>query len=109
MFEQLKAAGTVRSQSDFSKRFCHKSKCWLAYQRHRNRDFTVSAAIACLTNVRRELAILLAEQAISDKTSIHEIDALQNAESELRRFLAAHGIAETIRPPQKIETDLFPT
>lgn len=60
------------------------------------RDFSVSAAVTCLTTVKQELAILLAEQAISDKTSIHEIHALQNAENELRRFLAAYGIAETV-------------
>lgn len=82
------------NQSDFSKTYCQKNKGWFAYQKHKGRDFSISAAIACLSHVKYELELHLLLDKISTEPLIEELDALIYTEKRLRQFLAEHKISE---------------
>jgi len=90
----LRAADLTNNQSNFSRDFCQKHKGWLAYQKHKGRDFSISAAISCLAHVEYELGMYQFLDEISLDPLIEEIDALSYAEKHLRQFLAEHKISE---------------
>jgi hypothetical protein len=73
IYHHLQHNGLVNNREHFSKQYLGKSKNWYAVQTHEGRDFSTSAAIECLRNIRRatrgetlsaqqQLALLTAER-----------------------------------------------
>ena len=73
IYHQLQHNGLVNSRENFSIHYLGKSRNWYAVQTHEGRDFSTSAAIECLRNIRsaasnsaldaaQRLALLTAER-----------------------------------------------
>ena len=73
IYHHLQHNGLVYSREHFSKQYLGKSKNWYAVQTHEGRDFSLSAAIECLRNIRnaasnlaldaeQQMALLTAER-----------------------------------------------
>jgi len=83
----LKSNGFIKSYSEFSRVFCGKNVNWTAYQNHKGRDFSISAAINCLSNIQLR-ARAMAKLASSDlPCSPMEFEALKIAEHAVKSFL----------------------
>ncbi len=52
IYHQLHNNGLVNNREHFSKQDLGKSKIWYAVQTHERLDFSTSAEIACLNNIR---------------------------------------------------------
>ncbi len=76
IYYHLQHNGLVNSREHFSTHYLGKSKHWYAVQTHEGRDFSASAAIECLRNIRsatrgkalsapQQLALLTAERLVS--------------------------------------------
>lgn len=76
IYHHLHNNGLVNNREHFSKHYLGKSKNWYAVQTHERRDFSTSAAIECLRNIRsatsnaeleaaQQLALLTAERLVS--------------------------------------------
>jgi len=76
IYHHLHNNGLVNNREHFSKHYLGKSKNWYAVQTHEGRDFSTSAAIECLRNIRsatsnaelqaaQQLALLTAERLVS--------------------------------------------
>lgn len=75
IYHHLHNNGLVNNREHFSKQYLGKSKNWYAVQTHEGRDFSTSAAIECLRNIRstasnsaldaaQRLALLTAERLV---------------------------------------------
>jgi hypothetical protein len=73
IYHHLHNNGLVNNREHFSKKYLGKSRNWYAVQTHEGRDFSTSAAIECLRNIRsatrgealsapQQLALLTAER-----------------------------------------------
>lgn len=60
LFGILHTNGIYRSLRDFSRNCCGMNTNWASYQRHKNRDLSLQATIACLGTI--ELQIMLSEK-----------------------------------------------
>jgi hypothetical protein len=94
IYKKLKAVNLVTNQADFSTTFCKKHKGWMAYQTHKGRDFSIGAAISCLSYIKQELELYLILNDVAFEPLIEETNALTYAENTLRQFLAENGISE---------------
>jgi hypothetical protein len=76
IYHHLQHNGLVNSREHFSIYYLGKSRNWYAVQTHERRDFSTSAAIECLRNIRsaasnsaldaaQRLALLTAERLVS--------------------------------------------
>jgi hypothetical protein len=76
IYQHLQHNGLVNNREHFSKHYLGKSRNWYAVQTHEGRDFSTSAAIECLRNIRnaasnsaldvtQQLALLTAERLVS--------------------------------------------
>lgn len=54
IYHHLQHNGLVNSREHFSIHYLGKSRNWYAVQTHERRDFSTSAAIECLRNIRCE-------------------------------------------------------
>ena len=82
IYQHLHYNGLVKNQEHFSQHYLGKSRSWYAVQTHERRDFSISAAIACLRNIRgathchtiskqQQLALMTAEHLVSLHLSKH--------------------------------------
>lgn len=80
IYHNLHNNGLVNNRENFSTHYLGKSKNWYAVQTHERRDFSASAAIECLRNIRsaklgdalsgeQRLALLTAERLVSQHLS----------------------------------------
>jgi hypothetical protein len=80
IYHHLHNNGLVNNREHFSKQYLGKSKSWYAVQTHEHRDFSTSAAIECLRNIRsatrgetlsssQQLALLTAERLMAQHLS----------------------------------------
>ena len=89
IYHHLQHNGFVNSREHFSIHYLGKSRNWYAVQTHEGRDFSTSAAIECLRNIRsaacnsaldaaQRLALLTAERLIKsyfvEHTAIIELE-----------------------------------
>jgi hypothetical protein len=76
IYYHLQHNGLVNNREHFSIHYLGKSRNWYAVQTHEGRDFSTSAAIECLRNIRtatnnkeleavQQLALLTAERLVS--------------------------------------------
>lgn len=76
IYHHLHNNGLVNNREHFSMHYLSKSKNWYAVQTHEGRDFSTSAAIECLRNIRnttrsealsaaQQLALLTAARLVS--------------------------------------------
>jgi hypothetical protein len=76
IYYHLHNNGLVNNREHFSTQYLGKSRNWYAVQTHQGRDFSTSAAIECLRNIRsaasnsaldaaQRLALLTAERLVS--------------------------------------------
>jgi len=52
IYQTLKQAQLTTTREAFSRDYVGMSRNWFAWQRHMNRDFSLSAAIQCLRSLR---------------------------------------------------------
>jgi hypothetical protein len=82
IYHHLQHNGLVNNREHFSKHYLGKSRNWYAVQTHEGRDFSTSAAIECLRNIRsatnnkeleatQQLALLTAERLVSQHLNQH--------------------------------------
>ena len=88
IYQTLKQAELTANHEAFSRDYVGKSRNWFAWQRHTQRDFSISAAIQCLRLIRlqqeRDLALNVVQR-----------QALTIAEQELLQHLnEQHSVAE---------------
>jgi hypothetical protein len=90
----LKSNGVVRTYSEFSRDFCGKNVNWTSYQQHKKRDFSISAAMNCLSNIQVRAKAIAKMVSVSPPSLADQLDALQLAEQLVRNYLwEKHGIA----------------
>ena len=76
IYHHLQHNGLVNNREHFSTYYLSKSRNWYAVQTHEGRDFSTSAAIECLRNIRsaacnsaleatQRVALLTAERLVS--------------------------------------------
>lgn len=73
--------GLAANYAEFSVAFCGKSANWYAYQKHKGRDFSLSALINCLAQFR-SLTAKLGRFNTVWQTELLEIEQLEKKMSE---------------------------
>lgn len=53
---RLVEIGEIDTAQELSRTWCNKNQNWFAWQKHAGQDFSIDAAINCLTRTRRRLA-----------------------------------------------------
>ncbi|MGY6549454.1 MAG: DUF6626 family protein [Roseinatronobacter sp.] len=88
-YTRLRSNGLVDCAETFSRDYLGKNRNWFAYQKHAQRDFSVSAAVLCLRSLRNR-------QAAPD-LSKQQRTALETAERALLAHLRkAHLVADVL-------------
>jgi hypothetical protein len=91
----LKNNQLIETQQDFSGNWVEKNKNWLAYTKHKKRDFSIEAAISTLRNVRIQLAFFEAKQDKLGSIVVDTVDGLTQAEKLLNKYLQTkYGILD---------------
>lgn len=87
-YQILKQARLTTTREAFSTEYVGMSRNWFAWQRHMNRDFSLSAAIRCLRSIR-------AQQQRDTALNIVQLHALTQAEMALLEHLnEQHSVAD---------------
>lgn len=58
VFQILKSEDAEISLRAFSRQYCGKNPNWASYQKHKKRDFSLSAALNCLSAIETRMAAL---------------------------------------------------
>jgi len=88
LYKHLRYNGLTTNAEHFSTEYLNKSKSWYAVQTHQHRDFSASAAIQCLRQIR-------STQANAATMSDAQRIALYTAEQLLTQHLQQqHAVAE---------------
>ncbi|WP_417247402.1 DUF6626 family protein [Celeribacter sp.] len=85
----------VQNGEEFSTDWCNKSKSWFSERKHSGRDFSVTAAIDCLSRVQlRAVTLQLSNRRMGGLLEA-EIRGLNEVNAALRTFLSEqHRITE---------------
>jgi hypothetical protein len=87
-YQTLKQAKLTTTREAFSSDYVGMSRNWFAWQRHMNRDFSLSAAIRCLRSIR-------AQQQRDPALNVIQLHALTQAEHQLLQHLnEQHSVAD---------------
>jgi hypothetical protein len=85
----------VQNGEEFSTDWCNKSKSWFSERKHSGRDFSVTAAIDCLSKVQLKAVTLQLSNRRMGGLLEAEIRGLNKVNTALRTFLAEqHRITE---------------
>ena len=87
-YQTLKQAELTTTREAFSRDYVGMSRNWFAWQRHMNRDFSLTTAIRCLRSIR-------AQQQRDPALNMMQLHALIQAEHRLLQHLnEQHSVAD---------------
>ena len=85
--EILEKVHLVEGYEDFSINYANRNSGWLSYQLHKDRDFSVLAAISTLRSVRRVKTFYFGKKQRLGALADEYIDALEQADALLQTHL----------------------
>ena len=88
IYLKLRSANQVRSATEFSTFWCNKNANWYAYQNYMGNDFSLGAAINCLSKLRQEMA------SQKHRGTTQQIQELENLLVEFLRL--KHRVADIV-------------
>lgn len=88
IYQTLKQAQLTTTREAFSREYVGKCSNWFAWQRHKQRDFSIQSAIQCLRSIR-------AQQQRDPALNMMQLHALTQAEHILLQHLnEQHSVAD---------------